>query len=83
MSGPLVDREELRAAAHRHYRPGISKRQAIVLGFAELTGQPLDPDAFDDSAILLRAERLLLDGVRIGEALAVARTELATWGVPS
>lgn len=83
MNGASVDREELRAAAHRHYQPGISKRQAIVLGYAELTGQPLDPFGFDDAAILLRAERLVLDGVGLGQALAVARAESVTWGVPS
>jgi hypothetical protein len=78
-----VDREELRVAARRHYRPGISPHQAIILGYAELAGCPLDPAGFDDSAVMLRAERLVLDDVPVGEALATARREAATWGVPS
>lgn len=81
MNRPQVDREELRVAARRHYRPGISPHQAILLGYAELIAAPLDPERFDDSAILLRAERLVLEDVPVGEALATARRELATWRI--
>jgi hypothetical protein len=77
-----VDREALRAAAHRHHRPGITAHQAIVLAYAELTGSPLNPNSFDDSAVLLRAERLVLDGVTVSEALTTARDEFITWSVP-
>lgn len=76
-----MSREALRAAAHRHRRPGISSHMAIVLAFAELSGEPLDPVGFDDAAVLLRAERLVLDDVPVSEALEAARTELATWSV--
>jgi hypothetical protein len=76
-----VDRESLRATAHRHYRPGISAHQAIVLAYSELTGRPLAPDTFDDSAVLLRAERLLIDGLSVSEAIDTARAEFATWSV--
>jgi len=78
-----VDREALRQAAHRHRRQGISNRQALILAYAELIGAALDPYAFDDAAILIRAERLLLEDLGLSEALNSARLELVTWGVPS
>ena len=76
------DREALREAAHRHHRKGISQHQAVVLGYAELVGTPLDPEAFDDAAILLRAERLLLEDVGLSEALGTARRERVTFSLP-
>lgn len=82
MNTLLVSREALRVAAHRHRRHGISSHMAIVLAFAELSGDPLDPWVFDDAALLLRAERLVLDDVPVSEALEVARMEFATWSVP-
>jgi hypothetical protein len=78
-----VDREALRLAAHRHHRKGISKHQAILLGYAELVGAPLNPYGFDDAAILLRAERLLHEDLGLSEALSTARRELVTWSLPS
>ncbi len=78
-----LDREALRLAAHRHYRKGISKHQAIVVAFSELVGAPLNPEAFADAAILLRAERLLLEDLGLSEALGTARREPVTWSVPS
>ena len=83
MNAAPIDREALKAAAHRHYKPGISGRQAILLAFTELRGTPLDPDIFDDAAILARAERLLLEDLSLSEALGTARRELVTWSVPS
>lgn len=76
-----ITREALVAAARRVLRPGISEHQAVVIGYAELVGVPLDPFAFDDAAIILRAERLLIDGVVVPEAVATARREMATWNV--
>ena len=74
---------DVERAAHRYHGPGITWCQAIILGFAELTGEPLDPYAFDDAAILLRAERLFQEEVAVDEALRTAREELVTWSVPS
>jgi hypothetical protein len=48
---------------------------------AELQGQPLDPEDFDDAAILLRSERLILDGLAPSKALRTAREEFITWSV--
>jgi hypothetical protein len=75
----VVTPESLLAAARRHLRPGISADQALVLAFAELTESPLDPWSFDDAAVLLRAERLLIEGVRVSDALDTARTEKASF----
>ena len=84
MNAPHVDREALREAAHRHHREGgITKHQAVVLAFAELVGASLNPEAFDDAAILLRAERLVLEDVGLNEALRTAQRELVTWSLPS
>ncbi len=76
-----VTRHALLAAARRALRPGINDHQAVVIGYAELTGEPLDPWAFDDAAVVLRAERLLLDGLPVDEALRTAREEHATWNL--
>ena len=73
-----VSREALLVAARRHQRPGISDRVALVLGYTDLVGYPLDPEAFDDAAVLLRAERLLMDDVPLREALRTACTECVT-----
>jgi hypothetical protein len=77
-------RDEVRALARRHHDVlaqlgGISPEACVVLAVAELREEPLDVFAFDDAAIVLRAERLVLDGMSAGEALATARTEHTTW----
>ena len=71
--------EALLDAARRHRRPGINARVALVLAYAELEGNRLDPEAFDDAAVILRAERLLMDDVPVVLALATAREELVTF----
>lgn len=75
----MITRESLLVAARRYLRPGITREQAVLLGYAELEGNPLDPHGFDDAATLLRAERLFLDGVNANTALSTARSELPTW----
>jgi hypothetical protein len=74
-----VTRESLREAARRALRPGLSAHQAVVVGYAQLVGEPLDPFAFDDAAVILRAERLLLEGLSAPDAVRAARDELVTW----
>jgi hypothetical protein len=69
------------AAARRAMRPGISAEQAVLIGYAEVAGEPIHPSAFDDAAVLLRAECLLDDGVRVEKALRTARAELVTWSL--
>lgn len=55
----------------------LSRIQEALLGRAEQDGQLLDPFAFDDAAILLRAERLVLSGSSGSHALTQAREELS------
>ena len=74
-----IARDELVLAARRHRRPGISVRQAFVLAYAELTDAPLDPWSFDDAAVILRAETLLIEGLDVVTAVATARAEFATF----
>jgi hypothetical protein len=74
-------REAVVAAARRVLGPGISEYQALLIGYAEVTGEPLDPYSFDDAAILLRAERLLHEGFVVPDALRSAREECVTWSV--
>ena len=82
MSGHEISREQLKAAARGFARPGVSMPVAYVLAFADLSGQPLDPEAFDDAAVLLRCERLVDDGVGLSEALRTAHAERVTWRIP-
>ena len=70
---------ELATAARPHLQRGITPEQAIILGFADLTGEPLDPHRADDAAVLLRAERLLRDCGSVRDALATAHNERATF----
>lgn len=58
----------------------VTPEQAYLLAGAELEGAPLDPYDFDDAAVLLRAERLFLEGLTISEALRTARAEFPTLG---
>lgn len=78
-----VTREALIEAARAELRPGLSRRQAIVIGFSALLGERLDPERFDDAALILRAERLLLEGLSVVDAVATARAEAVTWGIVS
>lgn len=78
-----VTRTELVDAARRHLQPGISHEQALVLGYAELDGTPLDAWSFDGAAELLRAERLLQDGLTLPLALTTARAERIHFSVPT
>jgi hypothetical protein len=55
---------------------GVTGAVALVLACAERQGRPLDPRAFDDAAVLLRAEDLLEDGLAVEDALAQALGEL-------
>ena len=75
----LVTQEALLEAARRHRRPGITPHIARVLAYAELLGYPLDPQTFDHAAVVLRAERLLLDDVPLAEALRTACDEFVTF----
>lgn len=70
---------DLLVAAQRHQRPGISQHVAIVLGYAELIGHPLDPENFDQAAVILRAERLLQEDLPVDVALRTAVAEFATF----
>ena len=63
------------------YPQGITPEQAVILACAELSSSPLDPFGFDDAAVLLRAELLVVEGLVASEALRTARREMATWGV--
>ena len=82
MTHPEISRDELTAAARGFVRPGISIPVAFVLGFADLSGQPLNPEAFDDAAVILRCERLVDDGIGLSEALRTAHAERVTWRLP-
>jgi hypothetical protein len=74
------DREALREATERWLaRPGFRPEEAVVLGAADLLGDPLDPWSFDDAAIVLRAARLVDDGVHVVDAISTARNERATF----
>ena len=77
-----ITTEMIVVVARRLQQPGLSKLQCVICAVAELDGQPLDPFAFDDAAILLRCERLTSEGVDVTEAIAAARRELTTWGIP-
>ena len=85
-----ITSEALAAAARRARERaeadngGITLEQACVIGYSELIGGPLDPYVLDDAAIILRAERLILDGLLLDPALRTAREELATfsWSSP-
>lgn len=78
---PRITREALLEAVKRAYEPpGITQLQALVLGYCEVTHQPLDPWLLDDAAIILRAETLLHEGLLVDEAVRTARHEHATWG---
>jgi len=77
-----ITTEMIAAAARRLWRPGLSKLQAVICAVAELDGRPLDPEGFDDAAVILRCERLIREGVDVTEAIAAARRELTTWGIP-
>lgn len=79
-----VSPDALLAAARQvlsSHLSGISNEQAVVIGYSQLIRQPLDPELFDDSALILRAERLVLDGLNVAGAVATAREEFATWNV--
>jgi hypothetical protein len=76
-----VTRDELLEAARVALKPGVRPEEAVVLAYAKLVGEPLDPRGFDDAAILLRAVRLLDDEMSVAEAVATARREGATWGL--
>ena len=67
------------ATARRHRRPGISTLQSFVLAYAELSDASLDPWSFDDAAVILRAESLLIEGLDLATAVATARGEFATF----
>ena len=73
------DRATVRARAAELVRPGINRRVALICAYAELAGDPLDPEVRDDAAVILRSERLLLDGLAVDAALAVARGEMIAW----
>ena len=73
---PKVTQEALLEAARRHQRrPGINPRVAAVLAYAELVGHSLDPEAFDDAAVILRAIQLM-DELPVVRALQTACAEL-------
>ena len=76
-----VTRAQLVEATWDWLRPGLSLEFAIVTAYAGLVGAPLDPFDFDDAAVILRAERLIAEGLDVSEALGTARAELATWRV--
>jgi hypothetical protein len=78
-----VTREALLEAARTVLQTGLSGEQAVVVGFSRLVGEPLDPFAFDEAAVILRAERLLMEGLGVVDAVHIAREELVTWAVPS
>lgn len=77
----MIDREALREAARRLMQPGITPEHAVVIAYSDLAGKPLDPWAFDDAAIILRAERLLIEGLLVADAVETARAEFVTWNV--
>ena len=57
--------------------PGISQSVALVIEHSKLDDASLDPHAFDDAAVIVRAETLVLEGVDVAEAIYSARVELA------
>ena len=75
----LPSKREVVAAAEREMAPGVSPRQAVLIGFSAAEGRRLDPFGLVDSATLYRAELLWRDGMRISEAVAAARTERPRW----
>ena len=77
----VVTREALLEAARSALRPGITPAAAIVIGYSQIIGQPLDPFEFDDAALILRAERLLAEGLGVSAAVQTAHAEKATWGI--
>ena len=76
-----VTREALLVAAREALEPGLGAELAVVVGYSRLMGEPLDPHRYDDAALLLRASRLLDEGLSIADALGTARAELAMWRV--
>ena len=78
-----ITTEMIVVVARRLLQPGLSKLQCVICAVAELDGQPLNPAAFDDAAVILRCERLVGDGLDLGEALRTARAERITWRIPS
>ena len=76
---PPVTREALLVAAREALEPGLAPDLAVVVGYSRLIGEPLDPFRYDDAALVLRARRLLDEGLGVAEALRTARAELATW----
>lgn len=80
MIGPIT-RERLLAAAREEIRPGLRPEQAIVVAYSKLADDPLDPFGFDAAAVILRAERLVLEGVGLADAVGTVRKERATWTV--
>ena len=77
-----ITTEMIVGVARRLKQPGLTNLQCVICAVAELDGRPLDPFAFDDAAIILRCERLTSEGVDVTEAIAAARRELTTWGIP-
>jgi hypothetical protein len=55
----------------------LTKLQPVLLERARQDGQPLDPEQFDDAAVLLRAEILVESGWSGRDSIARARAELA------
>lgn len=83
MSTDTATRDAIVARARRlldNWGSAISSDQAILVAATELAGERLDPFDRDDAAIILRAERLFVDGLSISEALGTARSELVTFG---
>jgi hypothetical protein len=77
-----VTRDAIVAEARRlldKWGGAVTADQAIILAATELTGDALDPFDFDDAAVLIRAERLFVDGLTISVALSTARRELVTF----
>jgi hypothetical protein len=75
----LIDVVAIGARAKELVGPGINGRVALIVAFSELEGSPLDPEGFDSSAVILRAETLMLDCVELEDAVKTAREEFATW----
>ena len=74
-----ITRDLLIATARRHRRQGISTLQSFVLAYAELSDASLDPWSFDDAAVILRAESLLIEGLDLATAVATAGAEFAAF----
>ncbi len=53
-----------------------------AIGIRWASGKPLDPDVFDDAAVTLRAGQLVVAGMKVDDAITIARHELATWPIP-